>query len=354
MRTSSRRLLWWTLGFVVWTALALLEIVQTAMALSHRGAAIDWPALAFDRLADWYSYGVFIPPLLIATRRWPLDRRHLPTRLPLHLAAAVVVVVARTIIVRPLMGEWPRGSLSTVLDNMITESIAVAALIGVLHAIEFYRRYRERELLALQLRASLSDARLHALRAQLQPHFLFNTLNAATALLYSEPRSADRMLTQLADLLRMTLRLDVAHETTLREEMALLDRYLAIMRVRFGDRVSVECRVSPNVLDALVPAFLLQPIVENAFEHGVSAVTTAGHIAIAAVAHGNTLLLTVRDNGPGVAEEPRTRGGLGLANTRRRLAELYGDRASLTLSGVAGRGTLVEIRVPFATERAAA
>jgi two-component system, LytTR family, sensor kinase len=351
VRIQSRWTLWWLTGFGIWTGLALLSAAESGISSRQvSGKPIEWRVVVVDRLADWYSYGVFLPLMVVATHRWPLDRRHVASRLPLHFALVVAIVVARNAL-RPLVGDFEGSFARSIGSHLVYDTIAVAALDGVLHAIEFYHRYRERETLALQLRASLSDARLYALRAQLNPHFLFNTLNAATALLYRDPQSADRMLTRLADLLRVTLRSDPNHETRLEEEMALLERYLDIMRVRFADRITVECYIDNGVTDALVPSFLLQPIVENAIEHGVSGLQRPGHIRIAARAVADTLELVVHDNGCGI-DQTRAGNGVGLSNTRRRIAELYGDRGSLAVSGSVMGGTTVVIRVPLRLEPA--
>jgi sensor histidine kinase YesM len=256
--------------------------------------------------------------------------------------------------VRPFLpGVDELGLAEMLAGGTIGEMIAFGSVAGVLHAAEFHQRFREREALSLQLQARLSDAQLRALRAQLNPHFLFNTLNAATALLHRDPDAADAMLTRLGELLRLTLRAAPDHETPLREEIEFLDRYVAIMRIRFADRVTIRSDVDAGVSEALVPSFILQPIVENAFEHGVGRLQRPGSIDISAHASGDALVLRVRDDGPGPAEASRGL-GVGLTNTRQRLAELYGTAAGLTLSARAGGGTVVEVRLPLRREDQAA
>ncbi len=360
---SSRRCRWsllpWIVGFLLWTALAMLGAVENALWLRYREQPVPWGEIVARGLASWYSCVVFLPLFVVVTRRWPLDRRHLATRLPLHLVlilASAVGAMALLHAVQPLLpGRGPSAPLAGMLvGRTISEAIAFGCAAAALHAWEFYRRYRERETLAAQLQARLSDAQLRALRAQLNPHFLFNTLNAATALLHRDPDAADAMLTRLGELLRLTLRAEPEHETPLHEELALLERYLAIMRIRFADRVTVRCEMDPRVADALVPSFILQPLVENAFEHGVARLQRPGRIDVtaAADAHG-TLVLTVRDDGPGIDGVGRP-AGLGLANARNRLRELYGARGSLELRAAPGGGTVVEVRLPLRTEVLAA
>ncbi len=350
VHTRRANLVWWIASFGTATAFAFLYTAQTIVRLSYSDASINLGRIVSLALADWYTCALFFPLFVVAIRRWPLDWQHLPTRLPLHIGLLLAATVGKYAIYLPIRAALTDSTqppfVQGVAMSAISEAIAFGCVAAVLHAIEFYRRYRERETYSLQLQARLSDAQLRALRAQLNPHFLFNTLNAATTLLHRDPDGADAMLTRLGELLRLTLRADPEHETALHEEVALLDRYLDIMRIRFSDRVTVTSRVSPAVANALVPSFILQPIVENAFEHGVARLQRPGVIEIAARADDDTLVLVVRDNGLGPAHAAGE-GGVGLENTRRRLAELYGDRASLQLLSAPDAGTTVEVRLPL-------
>ena len=336
----------WVAGAAVWTALPLLFVAQTAMWLSYRDQPVDWSALALFAVADWYACGLFIPLLVWVTRRWPVDRHHLALRLPAHLVLLGAVSAAKMVLFHPfreMLGR-PASPLSQYFaGSFISEVVAFLATAAAIHAIEFYRRYRERERLSQQLQARLTDAQLRALRAQLNPHFLFNTLNAVTTLLHRDPARADAMLTRLGELLRLTLRSDPEHEIPLHEEMMLLEKYLEIMRMRFSDRVTIDCVVDPAVTEALVPSFVLQPLVENAFEHGVSRLGEGGHVRVEAGADNGSVVLRVRDNGPG----PGAKGaGVGIGNTRQRLEEMYGSAGTLTLGPGPDGGTLVEVRLP--------
>ena len=346
-------LIWWIAGFGISTAFAFLNVAEAIVRMSYFNQPVHLGRIVSIALADWYTCALFFPLFVVAIRRWPLDRQHLATRLPLHLGLTLAAVVGKYAIYLPIRARLTDSTqppfVQGVAVSAISEAIAFGCVAAVLHAIEFYRRYREREMFSLQLQARLSDAQLRALRAQLNPHFLFNTLNAATTLLHRDADGADAMLTRLGELLRLTLRSDPDHETVLTEELALLDRYLAIMRIRFSDKVTVASTVDPRVTHALVPSFVLQPIVENAFEHGVARLQRPGHIAIEALPVNDSLVLSVHDNGDGPG--PTEHGtGVGLANTRRRLAELYGDAASLELVAPPGGGTLVEVRLPLRFE----
>ena len=355
IRTDLR---WWAAGFAFWTLLAVLSIAQFAIAAPTFNSPVDWPRVVSLRFADWYTCAIFTPLFFWATQRWPIARPHLLTRAGLHVGIILGAVVIKYSLYAPIFRRVVASDTPTLSDllrrSVISEFIAFGSMAAAIHAIEYYKRFREGERLALQLQARLSDAQLRALRAQLNPHFLFNTLNAATMLLHQNPHAADTMLTRLGELLRLTLRADPDHEATVREELELLQRYLDVMRVRFPDRLTIKCTVQPEVNEALVPSFILQPLVENAFEHGVARLQRPGVIDVSARASGVDVVLAVRDNGDG-ANGNGTGGngassnghGLGLENTRRRLTELYGSGGSLLLSHPTEGGTLVEIRLPF-------
>ena len=353
-RRTPSSAMFWLVGFGAWTALALLATMQTAMAFSMRGQPIDWPRLLAWRAIDWYSCALFVPPFLWLVRRAPLERASWPRRLPMYVGVTLLATIAKYAVLVPLQAPF-LGAARTqsfrvgLAGNAISELMIFWAVVGVLHAVEFYRRYREREALTLELRAQLSQSQLDVLRAQLHPHFLFNALNAATVLVHRDPDAADAMLTRLGDLLRHALRSDPRHETPLREELELLDQYLDIMRTRFGDRLTIRRTVSPELESALVPTFVLQPLVENALEHGVDRVEGSGCVEIDAARDGDSLLLAVRDNGAGARSDTHAGFGIGLTNTRARLAALYGDAAALVLRPRPGGGTEVTLRLPYRT-----
>lgn len=230
----------------------------------------------------------------------------------------------------PNAGAWPYA-------RVLTTYVFLASLA---HAFAFYRRVQERE-------ASLASARLEALRMQLQPHFLFNTLNTISGLVHEEPDRADAVVTALADLLRLTLETSGERELALSRELRLVEAYLAIMQARFDDRVRSVVDVAPEVREALVPAFILQPLVENAVKHGLEPLTRGGCVWVRARREGDRLVLEVEDDGAGlVGTEPR-REGIGLGNTRARLTALHGERAALVLSAAGERGCVVKLEMPF-------
>jgi two-component system LytT family sensor kinase len=343
---------WWAFGFAVWTLLALMSVLQAAMYLGYVGESIRWGPLVGIRLLDWYTCALFLPPLVWLARRFPLGGANTPRNVAVQLISPALFVVLKYALLLPIerrIGRADGITLTGILAaNAVTELMIFWAAATAIHGAEFYRRLRARERQALVLEQRLTRARLDALTAQLRPHFLFNTLNSITTLIRRDPEGAERMVMQLADLLSATLRRPEEQEISLQEEMVLLDSYLSIMQVRFGSRLSVERDVSASARDALVPAFILQPLVENALEHGIARRPGPGRITIVASRNNGSLELTVGDDGPGINDSanPETN-GIGLANTRKRLAELYSGGATLTIDSRTGEGTRVHIAIPF-------
>jgi two-component system LytT family sensor kinase len=237
---------------------------------------------------------------------------------------------------------------SELARNFANESMAFWAVIGIIHALEFNRRYRERELAAADLRTRLSEAQFDALRAQIHPHFLFNTLHGISTLMHRDIDAADRMLMRLSDLLRLTMKHRGENEIPLRDELVLADHYLEIMRVRFGDRLVVTKKIESSTLDSLVPQFILQPLIENALNHGVATTVGTGVVSIDAVARNGDLELSVTDNGTtSLSSSGWPEGnGIGLSNTRSRLEQLYGGSQSIRLEKTLDGQTRVSLKLP--------
>lgn len=238
--------------------------------------------------------------------------------------------------------------------RFLNQFLIYLAVLAAGFAREYFMRDQRRareavelETRAATLQAQLSNARIDALRMQLNPHFLFNTLHAVSALVERDPGGVRRMIARLSELLRHTMDGSAPNEIPLRQEIDILRRYIEIMEIRFQGRLTVTMQIDEATLDALVPNLVLQPIVENALEHGAARASADARIEIEAHLIGDRLTMTVRDNGPGVAEAVSA--GVGLANTRARLAQLYGDQASLALSSAPGGGALSEISLPFHT-----
>ncbi|MFH2053282.1 MAG: histidine kinase [bacterium] len=303
---------------------------------------------------------VLLPFLLPFMIRFPLGRDNWWRRLPLHVAGSMVYGVvhtllmwgSRTVIYRLL--EWPAFDFGAMGYRFLMEYqkqvLFYAAVYGVLAMMSYVRHNRERQLRAAQLESRLNEARLTALKMQLNPHFLFNTMNMISSLVHDDPAGADRMLTRLADFLRLTLRHAEAQEVTLARELEFIDAYLNIMKARFGDRLAVFTEIASGAERVIVPHMLLQPLVENAVTHATED-AGPGCIHITAVRRDRRLRLTVRDDGNGPeAPSPHAGGGLGLANTQARLWQLYGDDHALSVTCAEQRGCLVTVEVPWNQE----
>jgi two-component system LytT family sensor kinase len=349
--------------WAAWAIPAVLSGFNTFMQsrLSHE--AINWRWLLFNSL-DWFIYAFLTPFVFCLSRRFPLVREHLRTRIWLHLLAALALCVASAgmgTLIRLAIFPAPssasalvylQGFVSWIFTTLPFGVGVYFALVGIEHSLFYFQQVREREMQAAQLSAQLSEARLNALQMQLNPHFLFNSLNAITVLVRDKnTESASRMLELLSDVLRQVLRSDTTHETTLSKELEFLSRYLEIEQVRFSDRLRPRIQVNAEVSKALVPVFLLQPLVENAIRHGIAARADAGLLEITAMREGEQLILTVQDDGakkPSSSQENASAGeGIGLANTRARLQTLYGEAATLETGFGEQGGFIATIRLPY-------
>jgi two-component sensor histidine kinase len=358
--TSPRPNRWHWMAFLVaiWTVFALLSAVQAVTRIPS-GETIPWSVLLADRFADWYSCALFTPAYFWLARRYPVTSPRWGRGLLAHLVATQLFVVIKYALYvvaglwlgyRTIDGSVARAIWRIIGNNIIYENMAFWAVAAVVHAVELHRTAQEREARAERLRAELVQARLDALTGQLHPHFLFNALNSVSSLMHRDVAAADAVLARLGDLLRRTLRAGETPEVTLREEFALLTDYLAVVGARFRDRLTVEMHLEPGTEHGLVPHFLLQPLVENALEHGIARRAGAGRIEVRSARtgdDGDTLVLSVTDDGAGYRAEAGASRGIGLANTRRRLAALHGDRQRLTLVDRPTGGLLVRVELPF-------
>jgi two-component system, LytTR family, sensor kinase len=320
-----------------------------------------WREALEINLVHYWIWGLLAPLILLAARRRPFSRSTWGSALPVHVAlglALTAVQIGAAQLTLNALGAPSSGavlSLAKALRTNFHSSLPTYWLVlAVVHAVDYYAKYRDREVRASQLEARLAEARLAALKRQMNPHFLFNTLNSISALMYVDPNAADAMLARLSELLRLALDADGEQEVPLARELALLSRYLEIEKIRFEDRLRIEVDVAPALLDARVPALSLQPLAENAIRHGIARRPEGGTLRVRAArdagANGH-LRLTVEDDGTGLpSEEAKDRGdGIGLGNLRARLEELYGQSQRLALAGRPGGGAVVEITIPFRT-----
>jgi len=364
-RLSRRELF---LIFVFWTSLATLASVNRLLdprGFGFRGISPVGPiALAF--IESWI-WAVLTPFVFWLSSRFSMERSRWVVHVPALLAIGIVISVivysglaeAREQFFETAVAHRPTPTLFAPLRDIgrfrfVNHFLVFVAVLIAGYARKYFIRdqMRVQEASALGARASLlqvqlADARLDALRMQLNPHFLFNTLHAIAALVERDPAGVRRMIARLSELLRLTMDSEAEHEVTLGEELSFLRRYIDIMEVRFQGRLRTSIDAGEETLAAFVPRLILQPIVENALEHGAARATGEGIVAIAARRRDADLVITVINNGPGV--EPATATGIGLGNTRARLTELYGGAASFTLTSRSEGGAVAEMILPFRT-----
>ncbi|HYX42287.1 MAG TPA: histidine kinase, partial [Pyrinomonadaceae bacterium] len=343
---TAQRLFKWFAVFGCFTLVGLMFAGQWYVGYTANGYPVTWTQVLTWALTEWEIWALLSPFILLVARRFYIDRQNWRKTVAVHLLLGIgfsfIQLVMQAAAEQWATWAWEPGEQMTFQGSfyhLLTKKLHLNLLtyfviIGVSNAIEYYRRYQERERLTAQLEAQLSRAQLQALKMQLHPHFLFNTLNTISALIHRDPRAADQMVARLGDLLRLTLDNHGVEEVPLKEELEFLEKYLEIEQTRFHDRLSVHLEIDPASLDALLPNLLLQPLVENAIRHGISARPGAGQIEICARRENGTLQLAVRDNGTGLPADWETCGqlGVGLANTRARLAQLYGARHTFTLA----------------------
>ena len=349
--------------FGIWTLLAVLSAVEAYVSQSVLGPPISW-GLAFRRaFEEWYPWAVLSIGVIWIANRVQFEPGRLTRWFVVHGIASAIAAAIYVVVFAWLMAgqrSVQDGSILT-FEKVFRKAILHYSLFNVTmywmvlvahHGWVYYQRYRERERQAGALATELVRARLELLRMQLNPHFLFNTLHTISAFIHENPDRADRMVARLSELLRRTLDLGEAQEVRLREELAFLEGYLEIERMRFEDRLAVELQVEPGVEEMLVPSLILQPLVENAIRHGIEPREDPGRVRISARRADGMLELKVSDNGPGLpeVEAAPTREGVGLSNTRSRLAHLYGAKHKFDLTSAPGGGFEVRLLIPCRTE----
>ena len=350
---------------VAWMIPAMFMVLQMYASAVVNHTPLPPPRALVPAISEWLVWVPVTPAVMWLAHRYPLTWPPRTRPVVVHLLGIVgaaflrgVVYAATTFLVgrvaAPVTFPAYLGRISIAWLPMA--ALVWGAILAASIAVESIRRLRERELRDLALREQLVRAELGALRARLHPHFLFNALHSVSALVRQGDNTlAVRVIAELSELLRDVVSRDAPEMVRLRDELAFVRRYLSIEGVRFADRLRVDWRVEPEVSDVVVPSLVVQPLVENAMRHAVSASWTAGHIVIAARRDGDRLAIDVSDDGPGVDRRAANENGrvtssgsgVGLADTRLRLTRLYGDDCSLTLEGRPGGGATASIRLPF-------
>ena len=341
--------------FVAWTIVAL---ATTELQYFAQPQANPQPYSKLVRLslASCWLWVLFTPAILAITRRVRIDWKSWPRAIPIHLVAAAAFTFIDVATMHAI-APWTNPSAPTLraplhiifLRQLFLYSVCYFVIVALGHVRYYAGLSYERDLRAAHLEGQLAAARLTALQGQLRPHFLFNTLNMIAEQVHTDPAGADAMLTRLGVLLRSSFVETDRERVPLRRELELLESYVEIMQSRFRGRLTFALDIEPGTLDALVPRFILQPLVENAIKHGVEPREEGGRVAVTARHQNDTLSLEVRDNGDGLSGAIRE--GTGVRNTRERLHHLYGvGRQRFDLIPAPGGGTVAHVVIPFDTD----
>jgi signal transduction histidine kinase len=335
-----------------WTAFGLFSFSQVLAYNAVSGAEpLPWqPLLLVSMLSAW-TWALLTPAALWVAARLRFDPRQRARSLVLHGVAGLCFVLLSTVMDRGvslLLSHWPlRPFLTSLLYRFDSRLLAYLCIVTVSQAVRYAMLYRDRELRGAELEAQLARAELQLLKMQLQPHFLFNALNTIAEMAHDDPNSADRLIARLGHLLRLSLEQAGHQVVPFRQELQILEAYLEIEQARFNDRLEVRLDIPSSVLDAGVPALLLQPVVENAIRYGTSPRTGRGLIALHAAVRDDRLEIVVRDSGAGFPAGGPEKEGLGLRNTRERLRQLYGNGQTFVLSNHPDGGAMVTMTLPF-------
>jgi sensor histidine kinase YesM len=342
----------WLSSLACWSLLALILATQSFVAKREEGYIESFGPLLARQAVSAYTWALLQGLVFAAARRVHTSQRswwRYLVHLPLALVCALLHIVAFSALLEVL--GLADSSYITAVRWYITNGVATrvqtyAAIVLVYHLLDHYQRVRASEVASARLAALHAEARLAALHARLEPHFLFNALNGAVALVRERPRDAERMLTRLGELLRLTMSLGTERQVPLRQELCILEAYLDVQRARFGDRLTITLDVAPEALECLVPTLLLQPLAENAIRHGLEPRNAPGRLEVRAATRGDRLALSVEDDGIGRRDGSPAGDGLGLSLTAARLQQLYGDEQSLALEPGRLGGTKASVTLP--------
>jgi signal transduction histidine kinase len=354
-----------------WTVVVVVFTTHEYLSGMANGRPVPLASAFYWSVSEWYTWALLTPGVFWLVRRFRLTRGAWLSHAGILVVAGLGFSLTQILLQYALdtaivwllgaghasVGTWlagERAQTAVTLQYLLERKIGfdffvfcVIALAG--HLLDYYRMYRDRELEASRLETELMRARLDALKNQLQPHFLFNALNAIAQLVHQDPAAAEAMIEDLAELLRRALDTGTHDEVKLEDELALLDAYCAIERARFAERLVVSLDVDPTTRSARVPALVLQPLVENAVRYAVQPRETGGRITVRAARRGSRLVLEVEDEGCGLPAPSARGNGIGLTNTRSRLSALYGADHRFDIGNTSQGGVLVHIELPWTT-----
>ncbi|MEM9000399.1 MAG: histidine kinase [Bacteroidota bacterium] len=316
--------------------------------------------LTWPEVLEWSIWGVFCPFIIALAKKYPKQSSGWLSKVKFHFPIGIIISLLHSVIY-----SYLRHAIEVALDDEFIWSFSknfmnrlynfqvplmlYCSIVGMTYAVSYYQQFKDEALKAAEIQQKLAQAELLALKKQLHPHFLFNTLHAISSLMHKDIGAADKMIARLSNLLRATLENTGVQEVTLKQEMEILKVYLEIEQIRFQDRLEVAIQVDPEIYDKKVPNLILQPIVENAIRYGVAPFTKPGKIAVAANQANGHIELKVSDNGNGMpsTNEADIKEGIGLKNTRMRLQQLYGEKGQLILTNIGqNQGLEVKILIP--------
>ncbi len=349
----------WKAILATWTAYGLFMSTQSYVVSMRAGRPVSITYALLNDVTYAYCWALLTPVILWLARRFPLEKLALLRNFFVHLGLSFGIALSHKFAHGLLLSVY-RISVDGVafswdyqLRNLISYfdyGIPLYWIVLLLnYGYDYYSRYQEKAVRAAQLETQLAQAQLQALKMQLHPHFLFNTLNAISVLIQKDPELAKKTVGRLSELLRYTLDSAGAQEVTLREELDFLERYLQIEQTRFGDRLTVKIDVDETIRDASVPNMILQPLVENAIKHGIAKRRGDALIEVSARRENGSLRLCVKDNGAGLNANAESKDGVGLSSTRARLRELYGEKQSFSLTATPEGGAEAIVELPFTT-----
>jgi hypothetical protein len=358
----------WT-TILLWALAVATPLGWSSVAFVYFGMLAVGRPLTFEHallagLQDWYPWAILSPLIFWLGRRFRLERDGWAVAVPVHLVCGTLVALGDLALVTAInqyfgptvsfVGTFGEVYPRIVLRYFHFAFIIYCVIVAAAHALEYYRSSRDREVEALRLQAELTQAQLAALRMQIQPHFLFNTLHTIASLVRDgRSEAATATIARLGELFRQTLGHGQRNEVALRDELSFVQAYLEIEQTRFSDRLAVRFDIDPATLEARIPPMALQPLVENAIRHGIAREPSAGRVEVRTLRSNGSLRIEIANDGPDAAAPAGRQDGVGLANTRARLSRLYGPAARLELTAVRGRGTVAILEVPWRPERAA-
>src|ERR1044072_6774819 len=356
--TKRQALRKWALIFACWTFLAVLfsgpAMIQ---AVRQNRVAEGWNSVLGELIFS-YLWFALTPLVLWLSKSFRIAGGQRFKTLTIHFLASVVFLLVHILLFMVIsipfgwyaqLTPFSNRYFLLILNFTPSNVMFYWGIVVIEHALDYYRKLQDRELRSSQLEAQLAQAQLQVLKMQLHPHFLFNTLNAISALIRESPDEADEMVSRLGDLLRMTLETAGLQEVPFKKELEFLKHYLDIEQTRFQDRLKIEMAIDPETLDGLVPSMILQPLVENSVRHGVAPRPEGGCIKIKAWRDDSLLRLEVEDDGPGLGGDTPLKERVGLTNTRARVRNLYGDKHGLRMRNAADGGLVVSLSIPFKT-----